>query len=134
MNKLYTNNSNLGTQEHCLGRKKRVKRCVIDDGFNSELVETAFFDGILEIPKLEAPKEIVIPENLIPFTKRNSSKNFSETLAFYENDIKFSNIATVSEHLQYRLLGSVVRILRSALSLSYPYILALFLYGMMYII
>ena len=67
----------VGAQKICAGRKRRTKRCVIDDGFNSELVETAFFDGILEIPRLETPKEIFVPENLIPFTKRNSSKNFS---------------------------------------------------------
>ena len=82
----------VGAQKICAGRNRRTKRCVIDDGFNSELVETAFFDGILEIPRLETPKEIFVPENLIPFTKRNSSKNFSETLVFYENDVKFSNI------------------------------------------
>ena len=84
-------------QKTCTDRKRRTKRCVIDDGFNSELVETAFFDGILEIPRLETPKEIFVPENLIPFTKRNSSKNFSETLAFYENDVKFSNILQDAE-------------------------------------
>lgn len=31
------------------------------DGFNSKLIETAFFEGFFEIPILEAPKEIVIP-------------------------------------------------------------------------
>ena len=87
----------VGAQKICAGRKRRAKRCVIDDGFNSELVETAFFDGILEIPRLETPKEIFVPENLIPFTKRNSSKNFSETLVFYENDVKFSNILQDAE-------------------------------------
>ena len=87
----------VGAQKICAGRNRRTKRYVIDDGFNSELVETAFFDGILEIPRLETPKEIFVPENLIPFTKRNSSKNFSETLAFYENDVKFSNILQDAE-------------------------------------
>ena len=77
--------------------KKRKKRCVIDDGFNSELVETAFFDGIFEIPIIEKPKEFLIPKNFIPFSKRNSSKTFAETLVFYENDIKFSNILQNAE-------------------------------------
>jgi len=72
--------------------RRRTRRCVIDDGFNSELVETAFFDGVLEIPKLEAPKEVILPERLIPFTKRNSSVDFSETMMFYEHDVKFSGI------------------------------------------
>ena len=72
--------------------KKRKRRCVIDDGFNSELVETAFFDGIFEIPIIEKPKEFIIPKNFIPFSKRNSSETFTEALAFYENDTNFSDI------------------------------------------
>lgn len=31
------------------------------DGFNSKLIETAFFDGIFEIPILKAPLEIMLP-------------------------------------------------------------------------
>ena len=81
----------VGARESRAGRR-HTRRCVIDDGFNSELVETAFFDGVLEIPKLEKPKEIILPECLIPFTKRNSSTDFSETLAFYEQDVRFSGI------------------------------------------
>lgn len=81
-----------GAREYRAGRRRRTKRCVIDDGFNSELVETAFFDGALEIPRLEAPEEIILPERLIPFTKRSSSTDFSETLVFYEQDVKFSGI------------------------------------------
>ena len=75
------------------GRKtRRRQRCVIDDGFNSELVETAFFDGVLEMPRIEPSQEIVIPERLIPFSQRNRSKDFSEFLIFYEHDIRFSEI------------------------------------------
>lgn len=37
------------------------------DGFNSKLIETAFFEGFLEIPILKAPKEIIIPKVAIPF-------------------------------------------------------------------
>ena len=80
-----------GAREFHAGRR-RTGRCVIDDGFNPELVETAFFDGVLEIPKLEAPKEVILPERLIPFTRRNSSADFSEMLVFYEQDVKFSGI------------------------------------------
>ena len=32
-----------------------------DEGFNLELVETAFFDGVLEIPKIEPPKKGFYP-------------------------------------------------------------------------
>lgn len=41
------------------------------DGFNSKLIETAFFEGFFEIPILEAPKEIVIPSVAVPFSKRD---------------------------------------------------------------
>ncbi|MBR2520307.1 MAG: hypothetical protein IKE46_11075 [Selenomonadaceae bacterium] len=54
-----------------------------DDGFNLELVETAYFDGILAIPKIEPPEEIFIPTAMIPFSKRNRSKYFSECIVFY---------------------------------------------------
>ena len=54
-----------------------------DEGFNVELVQTAFFDGVLEIPVIEPPKKIVIPNAMIPFSKRNRSEKFSECLVFY---------------------------------------------------
>ena len=38
------------------------------DGFNSELIETAFFDGIFEILILKAPSEIVLPTVAVPTT------------------------------------------------------------------
>ena len=44
------------------------------------------------MPKLEAPKEIVLPERLMPFDRRSSSTDFSETLVFYERDVKISGI------------------------------------------
>lgn len=34
---------------------------LIDDGFNAEFVQNAIFDGLLEIPLIKNPKEIVIP-------------------------------------------------------------------------
>ena len=45
------------------------------DGFNSKLIETAFFDGIFEIPILKAPLEIVLPTVAVPFSKRNVISN-----------------------------------------------------------
>lgn len=69
-----------------------MSRCIIDDGFNAELTETAFFDGVLEIPIIEAPKKIIIPESVIPFSLRNQSKDFSEFPVFYEYDTKFAEI------------------------------------------
>ena len=60
------------------------------DGFNSKLIETAFFEGFLEIPVLEAPKEIIIPSVAVPFSKRAEITDPSkEMLVFYEQDPEF---------------------------------------------
>ncbi len=75
-----------------------------DEGFNLELVETAFFDGVLEIPKIEPPKKVFIPPNMIPFPKRNRSKDFSECVAFYEHDINFSDLVRKPEDFLEDLL------------------------------
>lgn len=67
-------------------------KIIIDDGFNPEFVETAFFDGILEIPCIEKPQYITIPEAVIPYSKRNRSMTHREFLVFYEYDVKFAEI------------------------------------------
>lgn len=77
--------------------KTKHRKSIIDDGFNSELVEEAFFDGILEIPSLEAPDELKIPSKMIPFSERNRSSDFSECLVFYEHDIQFSDVLRTPE-------------------------------------
>lgn len=68
------------------------RKIIIDDGLNPEFVTDAIFDGILEVPCLERPKEIVIPEKVIPFSKIPRSTNHSEFVVFYEHDIEFSDI------------------------------------------
>lgn len=69
------------------------------DGFNSKLIETAFFEGFLEIPILKAPKEIIIPKVAIPFSKRNELINpAKEMLAFYEKDPQFRNFISVPQN------------------------------------
>lgn len=67
---------------------------LIDDGFNAELVETALFDGLLEIPTIKTLKEFIIPKNMIPFSELSKSKTHEEFVCFYEYDIKFRNILT----------------------------------------
>ena len=70
----------------------KKQKAIIDDGFNAELVETAFFDGILEIPRLERPEKIIIPTGMVPFSARNRSKDNSEHVVFYEHDIEFADV------------------------------------------
>lgn len=67
-------------------------KIIIDDGFNPEFVETAFFDGILEMPCIEKPKRITIPNAVIPFSQRGKTVNYSEMLVFYEYDIDFGDM------------------------------------------
>jgi len=69
-----------------------MSKIIIDDGFNPEFVETAIFDGILEIPCIEHPGKIVVPDGMIPFSQRNRSSTYSEFVVFYENDSSFGEI------------------------------------------
>lgn len=71
--------------------KKTKDKVVIDDGCNPELVETAFFDGILEMPKLLPLKKIIVPKGIVPFSERNKSKNHEDFVSFYEPDINFGD-------------------------------------------
>lgn len=69
------------------------------DGFNSRLIETAFFEGLLEIPILEAPREIVMPSVAVPFSKRKSITNpAEEMLVFYEHDQHFRKFVSVPQN------------------------------------
>lgn len=69
------------------------------DGFNSKLIETAFFDGILEIPVLDAPREIILPTVAIPFSKRSTITDPSkEMLVFYEQDPEFREFVSVPQN------------------------------------
>ena len=77
--------------------KTQKTKNVIDDGFNAELVENATFTGLLEIPLIKNPKELIIPKNFIPFSERNKSENFEEFICFYEHDIKFRDILTATK-------------------------------------
>ncbi len=74
-----------------------MKKTIIDDGFNAELVSDAFFSGLLEIPIIEKPKKIVIPSELIPFTQLTKSSSKSEAVHFYEHDKRFLDVLTCTK-------------------------------------
>ena len=61
------------------------------------MVETAFFDGKFEIPHIDAPKEIIIPEGMVPFSIRERSQDKNDFVCFYENDINFREILINTE-------------------------------------
>ena len=80
-------------------RKTKKKKSVVDsaarnaavltDGCNPELVVGAEFDGILEIPIIKKPKKIIIPDNLVPFSKMEKVNKKKFAVCEYENDSEF---------------------------------------------
>lgn len=67
-------------------------KIMMDDGFNPEFVETAMFDGILEMPNIKRPKQIIVPERMIPLNKLNQSEHHSEMIVPYVYDNEFGSI------------------------------------------
>ena len=74
-----------------------TKRNIIDDGFRADLVKTAEFKGIFEIPAIKAPREFIIPHDTIPFSLRTQTKDYKEFVVFYEHDIKFADVLTATD-------------------------------------
>ena len=70
---------------------------LIDEGLRVSLVETAFFDGDIEIPHIDAPDKIVIPQELVPFSQRERDVEHKSFVCFYENDANFREILTHTE-------------------------------------
>lgn len=77
----------------------KKKYNVIDDGFNPDLVERALFEGLLEIPQIKAPREIIIPKSLTPFTKRNYVDSYDTAICEYEHDYRFAELIYNPEDL-----------------------------------
>ena len=67
------------------------------DGFNSKLIETAMFESLLEIPVLEAPKDIIIPRRAIPFSRIDQLSDPLDMLVFYEQDPIFRDFVSVPQ-------------------------------------
>lgn len=74
-----------------------IKRNLFYDGFNSKLIETACFEGQLEIPVLSRPDKISIPTGAIPFSERKKHSGSSEMLVFYEHDFKFRELVSIPQ-------------------------------------
>ena len=67
-------------------------KAIIDDGCNPELVVGAKFDGIFEIPIIEKPKSIIIPEVIVPFSERNKAIDLNAAIGFNEMDVNFAKV------------------------------------------
>lgn len=69
------------------------KKIHINDGFSSELVIGAKFEGILEIPALNPAKISTPPKYLVPFSRRRQITDPSKAyIVFYENDDNFTDV------------------------------------------
>ena len=68
------------------------RKAIIDDGMNPELVSGASFDGILEIPIIRKPEQIIIPSGITPFSRRGRIQDEKEAIGFYEHDENFADI------------------------------------------
>ena len=75
-----------------------MRKNLIDDGFRADLVETASFEGIFEIPKIEKPKKIIIPDGIVPFSKRKADKEHKNFVCFYEHDLRFRDCLTATDN------------------------------------
>lgn len=69
--------------------KSKTKKIPADDGFNPELVLGARFEGILKFPCIEAHRDIIVPDSLIPFSKIEKYGNKKAFVAEYEHDCCF---------------------------------------------
>ena len=64
----------------------------MDDGFNPEFVETAFFDGVFEIPSLKCPERFIVPKQIVPFSARERAPKTTAFVSFYEYDNIFGEV------------------------------------------
>ena len=66
-----------------------------DDGLCPELLEHSFYDGILEIPRLEPMTQIIEPIGLVPFSKRSKAKD--RFVHFYEHESHYQDFTNHPE-------------------------------------
>ena len=68
---------------------KIIKYLLVNGTPISELSNGARFDGVLEIPIIEKPSKIVIPNSLTPFSEREKVSFSNSAVCFYEKDENF---------------------------------------------
>ena len=67
-------------------------RATIADGCNSSLIPDLQYDGLLGIPLIKKPEKIIIPKDIVPFSKRNTITDLDAAIGFYEMDEEFADL------------------------------------------
>ncbi|MDO5295154.1 MAG: DUF4417 domain-containing protein [bacterium] len=67
-------------------------RATIADGCDSSIIPGLQYDGLLGIPLIKRPDKIIIPKNIVPFSKRNYTADLDVAIGFYEMDEKFADL------------------------------------------
>jgi hypothetical protein len=65
------------------------KKIHADDGFNPELVQGARFEGALQLPCIERPEKIVVPDYIIPLSRAKGDCDKTAFVAEYEYESNF---------------------------------------------
>lgn len=72
--------------------KNNKIKATIDDGFQPELVKSARFEGVFEIPVIDKPKNVFVPGGITPFSRRNEAPTDNEAIGFFEMDSVFADV------------------------------------------
>lgn len=90
---------------------RKQKRAIIDDGCNPELVAGASFDGVMEMPVIEAPRNLFIPKAIVPFSLRNRCDDPENcAIGFFEHDECFAEVLRNPEAFvdDFRRFGAII--------------------------
>ena len=90
----------------------KKRKANLDDGCNPELIVGAQFDGIIEVPFIKAPSNIVIPSGITPFSKRSLISSPKEAIGFFENDYVFSDVLIHPKSYieEFKKVGAIISI------------------------
>ncbi len=72
----------------------KIRKNILDDGFQAYLTEGATFVGEAGIPMLMKLDNVQVPKDLVSFSKINTCKNKRQYVHFYQFDNVFSKVLT----------------------------------------
>ncbi len=73
-----------------------MRKCILDDGFQSYLTEGAVLTGAPGIPMLMDLHNTQVPKGIIPFSKALRCQDKRQYVHFYEHDKEFSRVLTAT--------------------------------------